>query len=80
MKKDNPSAPDEPLIREEAAQRLRESLAELPAEQQQVVRRRIDGNQTFVEIAADLGVPLGTVLTRMRLALEKLQKSLTDLE
>lgn len=80
LKKNDTSTPDEPLIRAEVSQRLRESLAELPVEQQQVVRRRIEGNQTFAEIAAELRVPLGTVLTRMRLALRKLQHSLTDLE
>jgi RNA polymerase sigma-70 factor (ECF subfamily) len=32
--------------------------------------------QTFAEIAAALGVPLGTILTRMRLATNKLRKSL----
>jgi len=74
------TSPDEPLLREESARRVREGLAALPAEQQHVVRRRIEDNQTFAQIAADLGVPLGTVLTRMRLALEKLRQRLTDLE
>ncbi len=38
-----------------------------------MVERRIDSDQTFAEIAAELNVPLGTVLTRMRLALAKLK-------
>lgn len=74
------TGPEEPLIREEVVQRVRESLASLPTEQQHVVRRRIEDDQTFAQIAAESGVPLGTVLTRMRLALQKLQRQLTDLE
>jgi len=74
------SSPDIPLIREETARRVRECLNSLPPEQQHVVLRRVEHNQTFAQIATDLGVPLGTVLTRMRLALQKLQKQLTDLE
>lgn len=63
--------------REDAA-RVRRALAALPAEQRRVVEQRIDGNRTFAEIAQEEGVPLGTVLTRMRLALAKLQRFLSD--
>ena len=80
LKNNRTASPDEPLIREEVVRSVRESLAALPPEQQQVVRKRIEENQTFAEIAAELGIPLGTVLTRMRLALQKLQKTLTDFE
>jgi RNA polymerase sigma factor (sigma-70 family) len=80
LKRDVDSAPDAPLIREETARQVRRSLESLPPEQQQVVHRRIHLNQTFAEIASELGLPLGTVLTRMRLALQKLQQKLTDLE
>jgi RNA polymerase sigma-70 factor (ECF subfamily) len=80
LKGDTVASPDDPLIREEVAQRVRESLNALPVEQREVVHRRIHHNQTFAQIAAELGLPLGTVLTRMRLALHKLQQKLTDLE
>lgn len=53
-------------------------LATLPFEQQQVVEARIQRGQTFAAIAAELGLPLGTVLTRMRLALAKLRRSLGE--
>jgi RNA polymerase sigma-70 factor (ECF subfamily) len=33
-------------------------------------------DKTFAQIAEELGLPLGTVLTRMRLALEKLRRTL----
>ena len=51
-----------------------EAVAELPDAQREVLRLRFSESKTFAEIAAQLGVPLGTALTRMRLALEKLRR------
>ncbi len=66
-------APDEQLSRYETVANVREALEFLPAEQKQVVRMRIYEEKTFAVIAAELGVPLGTVLSRMQLALRKLR-------
>ncbi|MBL8825420.1 MAG: hypothetical protein JNM18_00445, partial [Planctomycetaceae bacterium] len=55
---------------------VRQAIEQLPAEQRQVVRLRIYENRTFAEIATALKLPLGTVLTRMQLALKKLKKAL----
>jgi RNA polymerase sigma factor (sigma-70 family) len=62
----------------EQLDRLRSAIRQLPADQQAVVRRRIETEQTFQQIADELQVPLGTVLTRMRLALTKLRTALQD--
>ena len=62
------------LVRKEEVARLRDLMQQLPAEQQFVVRQRIQEEKTFAVIADELQVPLGTVLTRMRLAIQKLQK------
>lgn len=62
------------LVRREDVAKLKELLAELPLDQQHVVRQRMYEDKTFAVIAQELNVPLGTVLTRMRLAMEKLQK------
>jgi len=62
------------LVRAEDVARIRELVTRLPPEQQAVVRMRIHEGKTFATIADELRVPIGTVLTRMRLALEKLQK------
>ncbi|NQU19940.1 MAG: hypothetical protein HQ567_01555 [Candidatus Nealsonbacteria bacterium] len=43
-------------------------LTELPAKQREVVRMRIYEEKTFVRIAEELGIPLGTALARMRAA------------
>lgn len=64
--------PHEHLIHWETVDRVRSAMAVLPVEQCQVVRERIYHGKTFAVIAEELGLPLGTVLTRMRLALAKL--------
>lgn len=67
--------PGDGLATRELVERVGKLLAQLPLDQQEVVRRRMHEDETFAEIAGELGVPLGTVLTRMRLAMEKLRKA-----
>ncbi len=74
------AAPEEDLVRWEEVRQVREALMQLPEPQQVVVRKRIYEGKTFAQIAAELGVPLGTVLTRMRLALGRLEATLRDSE
>lgn len=69
-----PRSFDDILIKDETVTRLSQLLTELPADQQFVVRQRIYEDKTFAAIADELNVPLGTVLTRMRIALEKVRK------
>ncbi len=52
------------------------AVAELPPDQQDVVRLAFTYDHTQSEIARHLDVPLGTVKTRMRLALQKLAPKL----
>jgi len=68
--------PDEAVCRGETVERVRSALEQLPAEQRQVVQMRIYGQQKFAAIATELGLPLGTVLTRMKLAVDKLRQKL----
>jgi RNA polymerase sigma factor (sigma-70 family) len=68
--------PEENLIRGETIEAVRAALAGLPDDQQRVVWARMYEDKTFAEIAREFGLPIGTVLTRMRLALEKLRRSL----
>jgi RNA polymerase sigma factor (sigma-70 family) len=67
---------DETLIRAEDAERVRAALDELPGDQRQVVRMKIYEEKTFAVIAAELNIPLGTALARMRSGLEKLRRKL----
>lgn len=72
------SDPAHEHVRAERQTAVREAMRELPAVQQQVVERRMYRDQTFAAIAAELGCPLNTVLSRMRLALEKLKRMLEE--
>lgn len=64
--------PDQLISTQETAEQVRRAIESLPVEQQEVVRLRIYEAKTFAEIAALTDSPLGTVLTRMRLATKKL--------
>ncbi len=68
--------PDLSLQRSETAKAVRQALDKLPASQRKVVVARIYDDKPFARIADESGVPLGTVLTRMRLALDKLRRAL----
>lgn len=70
---------DADLIRVEQLDRLQAAIQTLPPDQQIVVLKRTRGEQTFQQIADELGIPLGTVLTRMRLALARLRVALKDI-
>jgi len=69
-------AAEEPLLRMEAVEAVREALEALPPEQRQVVRMRIYEEKTFAVIAKEVKIPLGTALARMRAAMIKLKAKL----
>ena len=71
-------SPLETAAQAEEIARLRRAFEHLPTEQQAVARLRVFEQKTFATIAAELNVPLGTVLTRMRSALEKLRRALAE--
>ncbi len=74
----SPPTADTEAMRREAIDAVRSSLAALPAAQRDVIERRVYRNQTFQTIANELGCPLGTVLTRMRRALQALAHLLEE--
>lgn len=67
---------DARLLAAELRDAVRRAIAELPAAQREVLELRHAGTLTFSEIAGRLGRPLGTVLTQMRAALEKIELAL----
>jgi RNA polymerase sigma-70 factor (ECF subfamily) len=57
---------------------LERGLAALPIEQREVLALKIDGELTFAEVAAVLGIRLKTAASRYRYALEKLRATLAE--
>ncbi len=56
------------------------ALEQLPAEQQAVIQLAYFEGLTHSDIAAHLGIPLGTVKTRLRLAFNRLRTTLAGLK
>ena len=71
-------ATDAEALRREAAREVRGVLAGLPEDQLKVVQLAYFSGLSHVEIAEVLGMPLGTVKGRMRLAMEKMRASLAE--
>ena len=70
---------DQPGVAEHAdatrqARRVREALDRLPPEQAQVLRLSFYDDEPHARIAAELGLPLGTVKSRIRLAVAHLRR------
>ncbi len=68
--------PDVRLEQAEQLTRLREAITHLRSEEQEVFLLRQNGEMTYEEIAVAMGIPLGTVKTRMRLAIGRLREAL----
>ena len=62
----------------EQLDRVRGAMKELRNEEQEVFLLRQNGGLSYEEIAAAAGIPLGTVKTRMRLAITKLRAALAE--
>ncbi len=67
------------LALEQEVGRLREALAALPDKQREMVEKAYLGELTHLEISREMNLPLGTVKSRLRLALDRLRHSLREL-
>ena len=72
------AGPADIVEHDERLARLRAALMQLRPEEQEVFLLRQNGELTYEEIAESLGVPTGTVKTRMRLALSRLREVLAE--
>jgi RNA polymerase sigma-70 factor, ECF subfamily len=72
--------PDEAVAEKERQERVQAALAELPPEQKDVVILAYLEGLSHSEIAERLGLPLGTVKSRMRIAYQKIRQTLESLE
>lgn len=80
---DNPHRQDSPDLEERVDQRLmknrvRQAMSQLPEEQHEALALAYFRGMTQREIADALDQPLGTVKTRIRLAMQKLRGLLVD--
>ena len=75
-----PPRPDGLLDIGERERRVSDALAELPAEQLQVVKLSFFEGHAHGDIARILEIPLGTVKSRLRLAVGRLSQFLGDLK
>lgn len=76
---DTPSAHDA-IAAGQHELRLRCAIAQLPPDQQDVIKRSYWDEEAHAAIAAALGIPLGTVKSRLRLALTRLRAAIEDLK
>ena len=70
--------PDEVLDAAREHRLLRDAVATLPQEQATALRLAFFDDKPHCEIAAELGLPLGTVKSRIRLAMAKLRVIVKD--
>jgi RNA polymerase sigma-70 factor, ECF subfamily len=66
-------AADDLLVAEDRGARVRAALAALPTEQAEVIRLSFFDERPHVDIERTLGIPLGTVKSRLRLAISRLR-------
>lgn len=70
---------DEIVTRDEHAALVQQALVDLPSDQKMVVELSFFEEYSHSEIAEQLGIPLGTVKSRLRLALAKMRSGLEGL-
>ena len=62
---------------QEESERLASAIKELPEKQRVLIERAYFGDLSHSEIAAETGLPLGTIKSRIRLALERLRHTMS---
>lgn len=70
-----PEAVEVVALQQDSA-RLKDALTALPEKQRLLIERAYYGDLTHGEIAAETGLPLGTIKSRIRLAIEKLRHTM----
>jgi len=61
---------------QQETEKLGQALATLPPEQRNLIQKAYFGELSHSEIAAETGLPLGTIKSRIRLALERLRHNM----
>ena len=71
--RDTPPSAEELALMSEREERVRRAVASLSREQGAIVQLSFFSEKPHAEIARELGIPLGTVKSRVRLALTRLR-------
>ncbi len=77
-KADEGPAADDEVDRVRSSETLRKALKVLPVEQLEVLQKAFFEDKSHSVIAAEMGLPLGTVKSRIRLALARLRGALPE--
>ncbi|MEM6579302.1 MAG: sigma-70 family RNA polymerase sigma factor [Pseudomonadota bacterium] len=64
------------LALQQESEKLGEAIAQLPEKQKELIEKAYFGNLTHSEIADVTGLPLGTIKSRIRLALDRLRHTM----
>jgi len=70
-----PDQADVMTLRQES-EKLAKAMAELPEKQRDLIQRAYFGDLSHAQIAEETGLPLGTIKSRIRLALERLRHAM----
>lgn len=71
-------AADDAVDQRQQGERLRRAIADLPKEQADLVRMAYFGDKVHTTIAEETGIALGTVKSRLRLAMKRLRRALEE--
>lgn len=70
-----PDQADAMALRQDSA-KLADAVAQLPSKQRELIERAFYGDLSHSEIAAETGLPLGTIKSRIRLAIDRLRHAM----
>lgn len=79
LRPDEPPRPEDVVIDNECRDRVQQAISVLPPEQLDLVKLSFFEGRSHGEIADLVGIPLGTVKSRLRLAFGRLREKLGDL-
>jgi RNA polymerase sigma-70 factor (ECF subfamily) len=80
LQNEAPDSPEQTIVARRNAAAIRDALADLPSDQADVIRMSFFEDRPHAAIAAELGVPLGTVKSRVRLAFRRFRIALGEKE
>ena len=75
MEAAEPDAEDS-IVMQQESERLAQAVEQLPDKQKEIVKRAFYGDLSHQELADETGLPLGTIKSRIRLALERLRHAM----